>query len=218
VPPGPAAGCPPRPNGSAPRMLHARGLPTGAGVGMDGQRLPALPGFTPHPYRDYSAPWFDGRPVLRGASFMTQPRMKHPRYRNYFHRRAQRRAGRLSQLCALAGADQPASHHTPNQPCASVQCCTSREAGVAQQRLERGGVHLYEFSVWMRSPAAKRRSPPGQRTVSARGPPGASRCARPPCRSAPRCASGAVEVAARSRFRWRSRFRLKAAVTPSASS
>lgn len=41
-------------------------------------------GFEPHPYRDYSAPWFDGRPVLRGASFMTQPRMKHPRYRNFF--------------------------------------------------------------------------------------------------------------------------------------
>ncbi len=41
-------------------------------------------GFHPHPYRDYSAPWFDGRPVLRGASFMTQPRMKHPRYRNFF--------------------------------------------------------------------------------------------------------------------------------------
>jgi ergothioneine biosynthesis protein EgtB len=42
------------------------------------------PGFTPHPYRDYSAPWMDGRPVLRGASFMTQPRLRHPRYRNYF--------------------------------------------------------------------------------------------------------------------------------------
>jgi EgtB-related family protein len=42
------------------------------------------PGFVAHPYRDYSAPWFDGRPVLRGASFMTQPRMRHPRYRNYF--------------------------------------------------------------------------------------------------------------------------------------
>ena len=41
-------------------------------------------GFSPHPYRDYSAPWFDGRPVLRGASFMTQPRMAHPRYRNFF--------------------------------------------------------------------------------------------------------------------------------------
>jgi iron(II)-dependent oxidoreductase len=42
------------------------------------------PGFTPHPYRDYSAPWFDGRPVLRGASWATQARVHHPRYRNYF--------------------------------------------------------------------------------------------------------------------------------------
>ena len=42
------------------------------------------PGFTPHPYRDYSAPWFDGRPVLRGASVITSPRMRWPRYRNYF--------------------------------------------------------------------------------------------------------------------------------------
>ncbi len=42
------------------------------------------PGFTPHPYRDYSAPWFDGRPVLKGGSFATQPFMKHARYRNYF--------------------------------------------------------------------------------------------------------------------------------------
>ncbi|MDE2277253.1 MAG: SUMF1/EgtB/PvdO family nonheme iron enzyme [Burkholderiales bacterium] len=42
------------------------------------------PGFAPHPYRDYSAPWFGSRRVLRGASFMTQPRMHHPRYRNFF--------------------------------------------------------------------------------------------------------------------------------------
>jgi len=42
------------------------------------------PGFAPHPYRDYSAPWFGDRRVLRGASFMTQPRMRHPRYRNFF--------------------------------------------------------------------------------------------------------------------------------------
>lgn len=42
------------------------------------------PGFAAHPYRDYSVPWFDGRPVLRGASFATQPRMRHPVYRNYF--------------------------------------------------------------------------------------------------------------------------------------
>lgn len=43
-----------------------------------------FPGFRPHPYRDYSAPWFDGRPVLRGASYLTQPRMRHPRFRNFF--------------------------------------------------------------------------------------------------------------------------------------
>ncbi len=43
-----------------------------------------FPGFEPHPYREYSAPWFDGRPVLKGGSFLTQPRMKHPRYRNFF--------------------------------------------------------------------------------------------------------------------------------------
>lgn len=42
-----------------------------------------FPGFEPHPYRDYSLPWFDGRPVLRGASHCTQPRLRHPRYRNF---------------------------------------------------------------------------------------------------------------------------------------
>jgi ergothioneine biosynthesis protein EgtB len=41
-------------------------------------------GFAPHPYRDYSAPWFDGRPVLKGASWLTQPRLAHAGYRNYF--------------------------------------------------------------------------------------------------------------------------------------
>ncbi|MBX3607676.1 MAG: SUMF1/EgtB/PvdO family nonheme iron enzyme [Piscinibacter sp.] len=42
------------------------------------------PGFAPHPYRDYSAPWFGSRRVLRGASHLTQPRLHHPRYRNFF--------------------------------------------------------------------------------------------------------------------------------------
>ena len=42
------------------------------------------PGFVTHPYRDYSAPWFGDRPVLRGASRATSGRMVHPRYRNYF--------------------------------------------------------------------------------------------------------------------------------------
>ena len=44
----------------------------------------AYPGFVAHPYRDYSAPWFGSRQVLRGASFATQPRLHHPRYRNFF--------------------------------------------------------------------------------------------------------------------------------------
>jgi gamma-glutamyl hercynylcysteine S-oxide synthase len=42
------------------------------------------PGFQPHPYRDYSAPWFGDRQVLRGACEATSPCMVHPRYRNFF--------------------------------------------------------------------------------------------------------------------------------------
>ena len=42
------------------------------------------PGFMPHPYRDYSAPWFDTRRVLKGASIATHARMRHPRYRNFY--------------------------------------------------------------------------------------------------------------------------------------
>lgn len=42
------------------------------------------PGFVAHPYRDYSEPWFDGRPVLKGAGPGTAPRMRHPAYRNFF--------------------------------------------------------------------------------------------------------------------------------------
>ena len=42
------------------------------------------PGFVAHPYRDYSAPWFGSRRVLRGGSIATHARMKHPRYRNFF--------------------------------------------------------------------------------------------------------------------------------------
>ncbi len=42
------------------------------------------PGFSAHPYLDYSAPWFGDRPVLRGASRATSACMVHPRYRNYF--------------------------------------------------------------------------------------------------------------------------------------
>jgi ergothioneine biosynthesis protein EgtB len=42
------------------------------------------PGFTPHPYRDYSQPWFGTRRVMRGASCATHASMRNPRYRNFF--------------------------------------------------------------------------------------------------------------------------------------
>ena len=42
------------------------------------------PGFRPHPYRDYSAPWFGSRVVLRGACPATSLALAHPRYRNFF--------------------------------------------------------------------------------------------------------------------------------------
>lgn len=42
------------------------------------------PGFEAHPYRDYSAPWFGSRRVLRGACLATSQGMVSPRYRNYF--------------------------------------------------------------------------------------------------------------------------------------
>ncbi len=43
-----------------------------------------FPGFEPHPYRDYSQPWFGTRQVLRGASAATSASLAHPRYRNFF--------------------------------------------------------------------------------------------------------------------------------------
>ena len=42
------------------------------------------PGFEPHPYRDYSQPWFGSRRVLRGACPATSTVLAHPRYRNFF--------------------------------------------------------------------------------------------------------------------------------------
>jgi gamma-glutamyl hercynylcysteine S-oxide synthase len=63
---------------------HARGFAWGHVWEWTASTFAPLPGFSPHPYRDYSQPWFDGRPVLKGASHATAPHMRHPRYRNYF--------------------------------------------------------------------------------------------------------------------------------------
>jgi formylglycine-generating enzyme required for sulfatase activity len=48
-------------------------------------RFAPFAGFVAHPYRDYSRFGFEEhRYVLKGASRATDPRMAHPRYRNYF--------------------------------------------------------------------------------------------------------------------------------------
>ena len=49
-----------------------------------GTTFRGYPGFSADPYRDYSEPWFDTHKVLRGASFATRARMKHPKYRNFY--------------------------------------------------------------------------------------------------------------------------------------
>jgi EgtB-related family protein len=41
-------------------------------------------GFAPHPYREYSQPWFGTRRVLKGACPATSSSLAHPRYRNFF--------------------------------------------------------------------------------------------------------------------------------------
>lgn len=42
------------------------------------------PGFSADPYQDYSAPWFRTHRSVRGGSFATDERMRHPRYRNFY--------------------------------------------------------------------------------------------------------------------------------------
>src|SRR5205814_3099027 len=42
------------------------------------------PGFSPGPYKDYSAPWFGNHRELRGGAFATHARMHDARYRNFF--------------------------------------------------------------------------------------------------------------------------------------
>ncbi len=42
------------------------------------------PGFTPDPYRDYSAPWFGSHNVLRGGCWATRGRMLRATWRNFY--------------------------------------------------------------------------------------------------------------------------------------
>ena len=42
------------------------------------------PGFERDPYKEYSEPWFGDHRVLRGACFVTQPRLLRPTWRNFY--------------------------------------------------------------------------------------------------------------------------------------
>ena len=42
------------------------------------------PGFMPHPYREYSEPWYEGHRVLKGACRATSQHLVDVRYRNFF--------------------------------------------------------------------------------------------------------------------------------------
>ncbi|MBG9389542.1 selenoneine synthase SenA [Caenimonas aquaedulcis] len=69
--------------------IHASAFAWGQVWEWTSNAFEPYPGFVPHPYRDYSAPWFGTRRVLRGACAATSPIVAHPRYRNFFepHRR-----------------------------------------------------------------------------------------------------------------------------------
>ncbi|MGE3174417.1 MAG: selenoneine synthase SenA [Planctomycetota bacterium] len=62
----------------------AGGLGAGAGWEWVACAFAPFPGFAPDQYRDYSAPWFHTRRVLRGGSFATVPRVLSPTHRNFF--------------------------------------------------------------------------------------------------------------------------------------
>ena len=50
-----------------------------------GTTFQAYPGFVPGPPQAWSVPYFGTHKVLRGASFATRARMKHPNFRNFQH-------------------------------------------------------------------------------------------------------------------------------------
>ena len=64
--------------------LTAAGFRWGQAWEWTASAFAPYPGFAPHPYRDYSQPWFGTRRVLRGASAATASAMAHARYRNFF--------------------------------------------------------------------------------------------------------------------------------------
>jgi iron(II)-dependent oxidoreductase len=47
-------------------------------------RFEPFPGFSPGPYREYSAPFFGSHQTVRGASFATPSRLRSFQFRNFY--------------------------------------------------------------------------------------------------------------------------------------
>ena len=79
--------------GTTPLGAHPAGASPYGCLGMIGDvwewtasRFDAYPGFAPHPYREYSEPFFGQRyRVLRGGSWATRPRVATASFRNWDH-------------------------------------------------------------------------------------------------------------------------------------
>jgi iron(II)-dependent oxidoreductase len=69
---------------AAAQAGHSRGFRWGDVWEWTGTTFRPYPGFSADPYADYSQPWFGTHKVLRGASFATRGRMRHPKYRNFY--------------------------------------------------------------------------------------------------------------------------------------
>ena len=75
---------PERSNGKSPRTSAARrGFRWGDVHEWTASRFQPYPGFTPDPWVDYSVPHFGKARVLRGASWATRSRLKHPKFRGF---------------------------------------------------------------------------------------------------------------------------------------
>jgi gamma-glutamyl hercynylcysteine S-oxide synthase len=68
----------------AAQTASRRGFRWGDVWEWTGTTFRPYPGFAADPYQSYSRPWFGTYKVLRGASFATRARLKHPKYRNFY--------------------------------------------------------------------------------------------------------------------------------------
>jgi ergothioneine biosynthesis protein EgtB len=68
---------------AAAHQAASRGFRWGDVWEWTGTTFHPYPGFAPGPWRDYSQPAFGSHRALRGASFATAPRLKHPKMRAF---------------------------------------------------------------------------------------------------------------------------------------